>query len=478
MHNNYGLNLAKELAERQDSDYVFGAFSPDCIADIPEGQRKKYLPKGELQNIGGEKMDCASRAPINLLETKFNWLYQNDKFTYPTNKKWLRDKDYVNEKGEVEFSDAFIAIKSGTTRQGNSLKAPCHAIHEHGLIPKKMLPQGGTFEEHHNPARITKAMEDLGKEFLARFPIHYEKVNTVHFAELYKQDMLVLAGYAWPTPVNGVYPRVPYQPNHAFMGIERPLHEVFDNYLDEYKDNDFIKTLAPDYAFIDYGYRLYVTENKPKNSDLFESDLAMGSWGKEVYKLQVFLEEYGYGDFVPLAAYGQKTFQAVHLFQMDNGVDLQMGGVGRFGPKTRAVANRIIMDNQKIYDTAFDLLGFDVTPNDVVADEVACAEVVCEILKRAGFPIGNLPLTTDLYKALIKDKGWAPSTPIPGAIVISPTGHGNGTMRGHVGIVGKDGLIMSNSSKDGIFRANYTIQSWHDRYVKQGAFPMLYFRRT
>lgn len=256
---NYGLNIYKEIAEQSREDHVYGGLSQPCITNIEPEEREKYLPAGELQNIGEEKMDCASRSPINILETKFNWLLRNKKIS-PENEKWLNDNGYI-ENNSCLFSDAFVAINSGTTREGNSLKAPLQAIHSQGLVPKKLLPQLDSFEEHHNPERITESIKQLGLDFLLRFPIEYEKVYTIHSEELLKEDILDDAGYAWTVPINGVYPKTDNPPNHCFIRFGFPKYMAFDNYVDSF-DGDFIKQLAPDYNFLDYGYRVKITEQK------------------------------------------------------------------------------------------------------------------------------------------------------------------------------------------------------------------------
>ena len=252
---NYGLNIYKEIAEQSREDHVYGGLSQPCITNIEPEEREKYLPAGELQNIGEEKMDCASRSPINILETKFNWLLRNKKIS-PENEKWLNDNGYI-ENNSCLFSDAFVAIKSGTTREGNSLKATLHAIYSQGLVPKKLLPQLDSFEEHHNPERITESIKQLGLDFLERFPMEYEKVYTIHSEELLKEDMLDVAGFAWSQPENGIYPRIDNSPNHAFMVFGFPKYKIFDNYVDSF-DGDFIKQLAPDYNLLDYGYRIKI----------------------------------------------------------------------------------------------------------------------------------------------------------------------------------------------------------------------------
>lgn len=261
---NTGLDLQREQAEQSNKDWQFGAVSQPCLVSIPEDQREYYLPPGELQNIGEEKMDCASRAPLNILEAKFTYAYNNNKFS-PANMKWLAQNGYIDfdEEGHrfISFSDAFVAINSGTTRQGNSLKAPLDAIRKKGLVPKLMLPQASTFDAHHDPARITPQIEYRGAEFAKRFQINYEQVKDIHMSDALKDDYLNVAGYAWPDPVDGEYPRTELQPNHAFALFKTPSYYAFDNYLD--RDGDFVKKLTPDYDLWDYGYRIYISKENP-----------------------------------------------------------------------------------------------------------------------------------------------------------------------------------------------------------------------
>lgn len=268
MSKNYGFNLDLELQHQQPEDYIFGATPLPCITDIKENEREAYLPVGEVQRGLEDTMDCASRGPLNILETKFNWLLSRHKLS-PENENWLMDNGYVKDYGReglcVEFSDAFVAINSHTTREGNSLKAPLQAIHEKGLIPKKLMPLESwmSFDYYHNPARITPELKKLGEEFVRRFLINYGKVMEEDYKEVIGQDMLVVGGYAWPQPVNGEYPHEEMAPNHCFILYKTPRYYAFDNYVDVV-DGDYTKKLAPDYDFIDYGYRLIVQEKELK----------------------------------------------------------------------------------------------------------------------------------------------------------------------------------------------------------------------
>lgn len=167
----------------------------------------------------------------------------------------------IKNSGRIELSDSYIAILARTTRIGTSLKAPCQAVHEFGVIPKKLMSQLNTWEEHHNPKRITPEIKALGKEFIARFPIFYEKVYEKDFDDLMQKDVLHAAGYAWSRPINGEYPRTEKDPNHAFMIWMRKWF-CLDNYEED--RNDFIKKLAKDYNFMNYAYRIIINEADKK----------------------------------------------------------------------------------------------------------------------------------------------------------------------------------------------------------------------
>lgn len=104
---------------------------------------------------------------------------------------------------------------------------------------------------------------------------------------------------------------------------------------------------------------------------------------------------------------------------------------------------------------------------------LACAWAVNQVVQQAtGKPVGGGVSTILMYQALKTGRGTAITDPIPGAIVISPT---QGTVHGHVGIVGDDGLIYSNSSAHAVWMQNFTIDSWNDYYRTQRKLDVLYY---
>lgn len=248
-----GLNLQKEIAERSEKDWIFGSdVKATCLVSIPEEERVVYLPKGEVQRGREDMQDCVTRAVVNLIETKLNYLWKKGLLD-----PWFMENGYVTANG-VEISDAFIAIRSGTTRQGNSFKAVLETAHNNGLIPKKMLPleSSMTFDDYHNPKRITTEMKVLGLQFLNKLAINYEQVPYGEMEEALKDDMVVVAGHAWGKNVNGIYQKTTAEINHSFLNFKRK-YKIFDNYLD--LDGDYIKDLAGDYIFFDYGYRVVLS---------------------------------------------------------------------------------------------------------------------------------------------------------------------------------------------------------------------------
>ena len=268
----YGLDLKKEAEQVSSEDWVLGAVSVKGIAENIDF--KTYLPAGEIQRTAkSDTMDCATRSPMNILETKLNYLVKNSVLS-TDNHQWLVEHEYVGEDGTVELSDAFTAILSGTTTSGNSLKAPLESMRKDGVIPKKLLPLESwmSWYDYHKKSRITPLMKELGKEFIKRFPINYEKVMKGDFFNVIKWDILNIAGYAWTSPRNGIYPRTTQAPNHAFVYFEIPAYQIFDNYLDT--DGDFIKHLASDYNLLHYAYRVIINEvGSSKKKDMTKEEL-------------------------------------------------------------------------------------------------------------------------------------------------------------------------------------------------------------
>lgn len=140
----------------------------------------------------------------------------------------------------------------------------------------------------------------------------------------------------------------------------------------------------------------------------------------------------------------------------------------------------------KIYSQAKLHLGFHITLNNAVPAEVGCAEAVSYILRAAGLvvPSGGIAGTESLYEWLVANPKFEKiDNAEEGAIIISPTGMGNGLVEGHTGIVGGFGVmfpnewgICSNDSASGKFMETWSYERWVVYYGATGSLPIYFFR--
>jgi len=130
-----------------------------------------------------------------------------------------------------------------------------------------------------------------------------------------------------------------------------------------------------------------------------------------------------------------------------------------------------------LFEYAENSVGQDLSPADLVSDDLGCAESVSMLLRKViNFPI--ITGTWTMWDRLRSDTRFisVSADPAVGDIIISPTGSGTGTIRGHVGVLGKDNIIMSASSANGKWERNYSLERWNEWYVGIGGFPIYYFR--
>lgn len=131
---------------------------------------------------------------------------------------------------------------------------------------------------------------------------------------------------------------------------------------------------------------------------------------------------------------------------------------------------------EELYEFCMQFYGKDITPKDTINDEVACAEVMTTILNKY---FGSYPIVTYtplLLNTLKNDSRFKEITEFKtGNIIISPTGSGAGKTTGHVGLIGKGGKIISNSSQTGLLLDKFDTISWIDRYSRQGGLLLYMF---
>ncbi|MER8848563.1 CHAP domain-containing protein [Mesorhizobium australicum] len=111
---------------------------------------------------------------------------------------------------------------------------------------------------------------------------------------------------------------------------------------------------------------------------------------------------------------------------------------------------------------------------------LACAWAVNQIVKVAlGTPVGGGLATSNMVKVLaarhFRLSSAPDSRPTPGSIVISPTVYYPKANIGHVGIVGENGDIYSNSSNHGRWEKNFTVDRWRSYFVEHKGLAMQYY---
>jgi len=256
---NFGL-IFEPLAPE---DWQFGQSKLGLEVRRPDANWTVFLPTGEKQKRQDEdKMCCVTASALNTIETEFIYQIKNELVALD-DLLWLREKGYLDENYLPDFSDRFIALLSNTSRSGNSPKRVADAIRKFGLIPEKLLPyrKSMTWDEFYNWNDVTQQLKDLGQEFKQRFPINYEFVSggKPDYDLARKYNPLQVFVYAWNGMDNGEYVRVEYSANHAVENNKE--NQIFDTY------EPYLKNLATNFKYMDYGTRFIISFKKKLNED-------------------------------------------------------------------------------------------------------------------------------------------------------------------------------------------------------------------
>lgn len=445
-----------------------------------DGDWRPYEPTGEKQYrvLSFDSLSCATFSGLNTVET-FMRYYSSKLMLSKEHIEYFRLFGFIDENKFFNASDNFTAIMSGTSVKGNTLPAVWDSIKNHGLIAEKDFPfESDTFAEYHNKARISEYLKRRALKFKDFFTVNYQWVtfsqgNVPTIGEVNKmRDFMKQAPLHIAVPIPAAHAEllVLLNPDNS--------KTMFNSYEPYEQDNE------PADNPIHFSLMGVVTPklNVPKYPVYnFTMRMAVGSTGMEVTALQKVLSYFGFMNLVT-GYYGSVTEMAVEEFQTFHGVT----PLGIVGPLTIGLLNSFnnLVEKtpaQIFLETAKKCLNQDVTPEDKVSDDVDCANTVNRIYKIAfGEEIGGGASTYELYQRLLKHPKFIQvSSPEPGDVYISPTGFGtNPAMpHGHVGIVGEGGSIMSNDSRDGKFKQNYTFESWRQYYVNRGGYPVRIFKR-
>lgn len=206
-----------------------------------------FLPCKEYQSKGGlETYNCTNYGTLNAIEILYKRLFNK----------------------EVNYSERYTGIMSGTTQEGNSIQNVIETIRKVcGLIPESLLPFDdsiNTWDKYYSPKPMTQGLLDVGKAWLKQFQLGHEWIFTLgdgkdrvkRLKECLQYSPIGVSVCAW-TEDNGLYIKEPGdQDNHwvCCYGYEDGQYwKIFDSY-----DNTN-KKLAWDYSF-GYGKRFVLTE--------------------------------------------------------------------------------------------------------------------------------------------------------------------------------------------------------------------------
>lgn len=230
-------------------DHVLGGvFDKSGPVLVEDGQWLKYLPIKEYQAKFTETNSCMSFAWLNVMEIMNLRLFGK----------------------EVNYSDRYLAIASGTGPNGNTPTKVCETQRSiSGAIPEEMLPFSEDIDSQQkylSPNPLDKKYYDEGRKWLEKYEARHYWVPTDAMSLMLalKKSPLVVSVVAWQEN-NGIYIRPPgYNDNHAtvlFGYVENEYWLIWDSYPDT--DGEYLKKLSWDFKFgIAKGANLAILEKE------------------------------------------------------------------------------------------------------------------------------------------------------------------------------------------------------------------------
>jgi len=259
---NLDNGLIEETAKqiKKAGHYVYGLLGETNSRPMKEdGDFTDFLPVGEQQNTGFERMWCVSENGIcNSIETDFNYYIslvnqgKADKDTQELVKIFKHFGLIVGDKCLLETP--YVASGSGTTRRGLLYSKAGYFVRKNGLVPKGSYPAYSSWNGLYYPANGTwingnKVPTDLlnkGRKLVEFIDITYEWVNPKNYNETASMGSQGSSCFAWMFPdKNGIYQRVNLARNHSILRFKK-------NDTDHKKISDsyqpFVKKLALNYS--------------------------------------------------------------------------------------------------------------------------------------------------------------------------------------------------------------------------------------
>jgi hypothetical protein len=143
------------------------------------------LPTDEPQSFAGtETSSCVSFSGHNEIEVQVNFMVRKG-ILAGQGLQWLKDWGFFDANGKFNCSDRFTAKMSGTTQQGNTMKAVWESIRINGLVPEAMWPAKGVQSWEEWNKEIPQEVKDFGKKIMGYIQ---EVIKFVFFFKFYKKN--------------------------------------------------------------------------------------------------------------------------------------------------------------------------------------------------------------------------------------------------------------------------------------------------
>lgn len=260
-----------------ETDYRVGGVSGVTYEEVnPSGDWSGYLPTREPQKYKFDTNECSTISATKCLEIQFNFFLKTGKFGAEF-VQWLTNNGYIDENGNINFSERFSGIMAGTSINGNSQSYVWESIRKAGLLPQrdlgyspeqsqKFLTQYDMGEDYYDPNAVTDVMRAKAKLIFRYITIQYEWV-WANAAASCPKDLIRAALKQAPVQVGtpacpdwntgSVHPCGDTAAEHATTIYNEQSDDTLNDF-DHY--NPYLKTLSPDY-FIPYAIKPVVTVN-------------------------------------------------------------------------------------------------------------------------------------------------------------------------------------------------------------------------
>lgn len=182
----------------------------------PDHQWIPYLPTFEPQSFKyGDSMSCVTYSFLNGCET------------------FLR----CTTKREYNFSDRFLAIRSGTTYKGNTFERVAESARRFGLAMEETMPLEGVVSRETFFTEVPEVADKSAQTFRDFFDLNYEFIpdHADRIWEALQYAPVQIGIYAYGTMKNGIYQASKHNPNHGVLavgGVYGQYLTIFDSYED------------------------------------------------------------------------------------------------------------------------------------------------------------------------------------------------------------------------------------------------------